>query len=88
MCGLFGFSTYQRKATRPGNIITLRKEPSSEMDLALFLKKVKKIWKKGLTKEKKCAGDFISKLIKSPLVNRGKSAIDKEKRNDLHPKDD
>ena len=41
--------------------------------------------KKGLTKEKKCAGDFISKLIKSPLVNRGKSAIDEEKRNDLHP---
>lgn len=33
----------------------------------------------------KCAGDFISTLIKSPLVNRGKFAIDKEKRNDLHP---
>ena len=67
------------------NAIKLRKEPSSEMDLALFCKKVKEFLKKGLTKRQKCAGDFISKLIKSPLVNRGKSAIDKEKRNDLHP---
>lgn len=63
------------------NVIKLRKEPSSEMDLALFFaKKVKEILKKGLTKRQKCAVDFISSLIKSTLVNRGKSTIDKEKK--------
>ena len=55
------------------------------MDLALFYKKVEEFLKKWLTKRQKCAGDFISKLIKSPLVNSGKFAIDKEKSNDLHP---
>ena len=50
-----------------------------------FYKKVEEFLKKGLTKRQKCAGDFISKLIKSPLVNSGKFAIDKEKSNDLHP---
>ena len=63
-----------------GNVIKLRKEPSSEMDLALFLKKVKEILKKGLTKKQKCAVDFISSLIKSTLVNRANFAIDKEEK--------
>ena len=55
------------------NVIKLIKEPSSEMGLALFFaKKVKEILKNGLTKKKKCAVDFISSLIKSTLVNRGK----------------
>lgn len=74
-----------KKALPQHNVIKLRKEPSLEMDLALFYKKVEEFLKKWLTKRQKCAGDFISKLIKSPLVNSGKFAIDKEKSNDLHP---
>ena len=74
-----------KKTPLVGNVIKLRKEPSLEMDLALFYKKVEEFLKKWLTKRQKCAGDFISKLIKSPLVNSGKFAIDKEQRNDLHP---
>ena len=74
-----------KKTPLVGNVIKLRKEPSSEMDLALFYKKVEEFLKKWLTKRQKCAGDFISTLIKSPLVNSGKFAIDKEKSNDLHP---
>jgi 16S rRNA A1518/A1519 N6-dimethyltransferase RsmA/KsgA/DIM1 with predicted DNA glycosylase/AP lyase activity len=77
--------TKNKKALQSSNVIKLRKEPSSEMDLALFYKKVEEFLKKWLTKRQKCAGDFISKLIKSPLVNSGKFAIDKEKSNDLHP---
>jgi hypothetical protein len=77
--------TKNKKALQSSNVIKSRKEPSSEMDLALFYKKVEEFLKKWLTKRQKCAGDFISALIKSPLVNRGKIAIDKEKRNDLHP---
>ena len=77
--------TKNKKALQSSNVIKLRKEPSSEMDLALFYKKIEEFLKKWLTKRQKCAGDFISKLIKSPLVNSGKFAIDKEKSNDLHP---
>jgi hypothetical protein len=39
----------KRAGARP-NVIKLRKEPSSEMDLALFLQKVEEFLKKGLTK--------------------------------------
>ena len=55
---------------------------------SFFEKKVEKVLKKGLTKRKKCAVDFISTLIKSTLVNRGKSAIDKEREDELHTKKD
>ena len=55
---------------------------------SFFAKKVEKVLKKGLTKRKKCAVDFISTLIKSTLVNRGKSAIDKEREDELHTKKD
>jgi hypothetical protein len=47
----------KRAGARP-NVIKLRKEPSSEMDLAFFLQKVEEFLKKGLTKRQKCAGDF------------------------------
>jgi hypothetical protein len=58
--------TKNKKALQSSNVIKSRKEPSSEMDLALFYKKVEEFLKKWLTKRQKCAGDFISKLIKSP----------------------
>ena len=54
------------------------------MDLALFYKKIEEFLKKWLTKSQKYAGDFISKLIKSPLVNSGKFAIDKEKAYEIY----
>ena len=60
------------------NVIKLRKEPSSEMSLALFLQKNKEILKKGLTKRQKCAVDFINSVNKidpclieaNPLLTR------------------
>ena len=69
------------------NIIKLRKNRVSERSpVFCFLEKDKVFSKKGLTKGKKCAVDFIScGLIKSTLVNRGKSAIDKENTNEIHP---
>ncbi len=57
------------------NIIKLRNKPSSEMSPVLFLKKSKK----DLTKNKKCAVEFISELIKSTLVNRKMNSESKEK---------
>ena len=46
------------------NVIKLRKEPSSEMDLALFLQKNEEILEKGLTNKQKCAVDFINRVNK------------------------
>ena len=56
-------SSPTRKATKKQtaiavNVIKLRKEPSSEMDLALFLQKSWRIFEKGVDKKAKMCGRF------------------------------
>ena len=70
----------KQKAGLVANVIKLRKNQVQKWTWLFFAKKDKIILKKGLTKRQKCAVDFISSLIKSTLVNRGKSTIDKEKK--------
>ena len=76
--------TKTKKRALP-NVIKLENTRVQKMCSGIFFQKRDIFSKKDLTKRQKSAVDFISSLIKSPLVNRGKSNIDKEEAMNYKP---